>query len=566
MLTQLYVENLAVIAKADIALIPGFNVFTGETGAGKSILMNAIGAVLGQRVSKEIIRTGETRARVTAIFTHLSGAALRQLADLGYEPDEDGNVMLSRTIQKDGNSCRVNGSPATTAVLKAMAPFLMDVHGQHDNARLLSPEYHLMLIDQFGSLSAKREECRAAYERLSGIKSQLDALTLDAGEKARRIDLLEYQVDEITKASLASGEEEELEAQRMLMRNAERIASGLSEARELLNPEYGEQSGIVDLLSALSDALGGAAQFIPDLEGAAARVTEFSYELSDLGSDLAGYLEQTEYSPQQLDDIETRLSLLHSLKLKYGESVDAVIAFCESAKQELESLQGADERRAKLQQAYAAQLARTQKAADTLTLARQKAAARFVKAVEKELAYLDMPSVRLTVSQEKRTLGPTGQDSVELLISPNAGETPRPLHKIASGGEISRIMLSIKNVLTTQEDSITSIFDEVDTGVSGRAADKIGQKLAAVARGRQVLCVTHLAQVAAYADHHLLIEKTTEKGRTFTQVHPLEGGARAGELARIISGDAVTETALANAGEMLASAAEKKKAEKGEQA
>ncbi len=562
MLKSLYIENLAVISRADIELQKGLNVFTGETGAGKTVLIGAISAVLGQRMPKDLIRTGETRAQVSAVFTDLSDTAQKLLDEYGYEPDEDGSLLITRVIRPDSTECRVGGRPATAAVLRALGGELIDLHGQHDNTRLLSPEYHLSLVDQFAGTAEKLASYGESWKTLTRLRAELKKCSMDEGERARRIDLLQYQVQEIEEADPAPGEEEELSAQRRLMRNASRVAEALGEAKELLSPEYGEQAGVEDQFSSLAAAVSEAARFIPELEAAAGRLTDITYELEELGRDLADYQESVDFSPRQLDAVEERLSLLHTLKTKYGPDIEAVLAYAKKARAELEALMDTDNRRERLQKAVQAAQAEAQKKADELSALREKAAGELAAAVEGELRDLEMPGVRLSVRRERQALGPLGQDSMELLISPNPGEPPKPLHKIASGGEISRVMLSLKNVLTSARAHVASIFDEVDTGVSGRAADKIGRKLAEVSRYRQVLCVTHLAQVAAYAGQHLYICKSTRDGRAFTEVHPLEGDGRVKELARIISGDHVTQAALLNAGEMIAEA--RRKAEQSE--
>lgn len=562
MLKSLYIENLAVISRADIELQKGLNVFTGETGAGKTVLIGAISAVLGQRMPKDLIRTGETRAQVSAVFTDLSDTAQKLLDEYGYELDEDGSLLITRVIRPDSTECRVGGRPATAAVLRALGGELIDLHGQHDNTRLLSPEYHLSLVDQFAGTAEKLASYGESWKTLTRLRAELKKCSMDEGERARRIDLLQYQVQEIEEADPAPGEEEELSAQRRLMRNASRVAEALGEAKELLSPEYGEQAGVEDQFSSLAAAVSEAARFIPELEAAAGRLTDITYELEELGRDLADYQESVDFSPRQLDAVEERLSLLHTLKTKYGPDIEAVLAYAKKARAELEALMDTDNRRERLQKAVQAAQAEAQKKADELSALREKAAGELAAAVEGELRDLEMPGVRLSVRRERQALGPLGQDSMELLISPNPGEPPKPLHKIASGGEISRVMLSLKNVLTSARAHVASIFDEVDTGVSGRAADKIGRKLAEVSRYRQVLCVTHLAQVAAYAGQHLYICKSTRDGRAFTEVHPLEGDGRVKELARIISGDHVTQAALLNAGEMIAEA--RRKAEQSE--
>lgn len=554
MLRSLYIENLAVISRADVELDKGLNVFTGETGAGKTVLIGAISAVLGQRVSKDLIRAGETRAQVTAVFDDLPPSVHKLLEEYGYETDEDGTLLISRIIRPDSTDCRVGGRPATTSVLRALGSALIDLHGQHDNARLLSPDYHLSLIDQFAGTQKLLEKYTGVWQELCRLRKELNECDLDEGERIRRMDLLQYQVGEIDEAELSPGEEEELQAQRKLMRNASRVAEALAEARELLSPEYSDQSGIEEQMNALAEAVEEAARFIPELETSAGRLNDIAYELQELGRDLTDYQEAVDFSPSQLDEVEERLSLLHTLKMKYGPDINAILAYAEKARAELAMIADTDGRRAHLQQAVRSAEETAQKQADELSRLREEAGERFARAVEEELRQLEMPGVRLKVQRQTRALGPMGQDDVQLLISPNPGEALRPVHKIASGGEISRIMLSIKNVLAGESERATSIFDEVDTGVSGRSADKIGQKLAQVSRFRQVLCVTHLAQVAAYAHRHLYLCKQTHDGRTYTEIRLLEGDERVKEVARIISGDHVTPSAMINAQEMIAEA------------
>lgn len=554
MLRSLYIENLAVFSRAELEFTPGFNVFTGETGAGKTILISAIGAVLGQRVSKELIRAGESRAQVSAVFSPVSEETLRLLEELGFDPPEDGALLISRVIRPDSADCRIGGRPATAAALRTLGGHLIDLHGQRDNQKLLSPEYPLSLIDRYGGNEALLMDYEAAWKRLQEIQKQLDALQMDEGEKARRIDLLSYQVEEISRAGLHEGEQEELEAQRTLMRGAGKVADALSEARELLSPEAEELPGLEEQLSALIEALETAGQYLPDLQPTISRLTDFSYELSDLGQDLSGYLESIDFSPRQLDEVEERLSLLHTLQLKYGGSVSEILAFLARAEEELQNIQLSGERAIRLEKEKRQAREEAEKLAHSLSICRKKAAVALEKAVGEQLRFLDMPGARLHVSLEKRPLGPSGEDAAQLLFGANPGDELRPVQKAASGGEISRLMLSIKNVLSADGDDVTAIFDEVDTGVSGRAADRIGRRLASAAKGRQVFCVTHLAQVAAYADHHLFIEKTVTEERASTLVRPLDKEDRAKELARIVSGDARTAAALENAREMIARA------------
>lgn len=554
MLCSIYIENLAVIAKSEITLGEGFNVFTGETGAGKTILIGAIGAILGNRVSRDMIRTGESKALVAATFKKLSKEALDTLSELGFMPEEDGTLQITRTIKQDGSDCRIGTRPATVSTLKALSGHLLDIHGQHDNARLYAPEYHLELLDLFGGHAKEIQRYQAAYREMKKTQEELAALDLDEGEKARRIDLLTYQIEEITAAEITPGEEQEITERLGVIRNSERIAASLGGAKELLNPEYSESQGLVEGIAALSDALSESARFFPGLEGIAQRISELQYELSDLSSELTDCLEELEYSPREQDDCEVRLSQLHALKLKYGASEEEILAFGERCQQELLTLTLSGERQKQLTDTYNRQLSEVVDLAKALSAARNKAGKKLSKAIGEELLFLDMKAVSISPKFTEKPLSIMGMDAVELLIAPNAGELPRPLSKIASGGEVARIMLAIKNVLSGQEGAVSAVFDEVDTGVSGRAADKIGQKLASVAKTRQVLSVTHLAQVAAYADCHLLIEKNIEDGRTFSRVYPLDEEARVREIARIVSGTQVGEAALLNAREMLENA------------
>lgn len=554
MLRSLYIENLAVFSRAELEFTPGFNVFTGETGAGKTILISAIGAVLGQRVSKELIRSGESRAQVSAMFSPVSMETLCLLDELGFDPPEDGTLLVSRIIRPDSADCRIGGRPATAAALRTLGSHLIDLHGQRDNQKLLSPEYPLSLIDRYGGNEALLADYEAAWKHLQEVRRQLSALQMDEGEKARRIDLLSYQVEEISRADLHEGEQEELEAQRTLMRGAGKVAEALSEAHELLSPEAEGMLGLEEQLSTLIEALETAGQYLPDLQPVISRLTDFSYELADLGQDLSGYLESVDFSPRQLDEVEERLSLLHTLQLKYGGSVSEILAFLARAEEELQTIQLSGERAAQLEKEEQRALKAAEKLAHALSACRKKAANALERAVGEQLRFLDMPGARLGISLEKRPLGSSGADAAQLLFGANPGDALRPVQKAASGGEISRLMLSIKNVFSSEGDEVTSIFDEVDTGVSGRAADRIGRRLASAAEGRQVLCVTHLAQVAAYADHHLFIEKTLTEEHASTVVRPLDMQGRAKELARIASGDARTAAALENAREMIARA------------
>ncbi len=550
MLSQLYIENIAVIQKADIQLREGFNVFTGETGAGKTILISAINAVLGARTSRSIIRSGESRAVVSALFSDLSPDAARQVEELGYTA-EDGQLMIHRELDAGGSgSCRINGRPATTALLRQIASLLIDIHGQRDSQELLSTEKHLSFVDGFGGLEGDLDAYQRVYRSLCQVREKRESLEMDESYKLQRQDLLQYQLNEIESASLTPGEEEELLAQREMIRNSERITGALGSGYQLLTG--GEDGiGIVSALGSLGEELDTASQFVSGLEEYQSKVEDLRYDLEELASTLRGSLEDYSFDPRQLDRIEDRLDLLYRLKKKYGATVEEIIAYGERSAQELDELTFADERAAQLREEEQALTAQAEKLAEALSAKRSRAGERFIASVREELAYLDMPNVRLSLNTTRRELGPTGWDSVEFFLAANPGEEPKPLSKTASGGELSRVMLAIKTVLAGKGGVGTLIFDEVDTGVSGRAAQKIGLKLAQVAKSRQVICVTHLAQVAAYAGHHSRIYKQVEKERTYTHVEVLDREERVRELARINAGENITDIAMESARELL---------------
>ena len=555
MLSQLYIRNIAVIQEATIELAQGLNVFTGETGAGKTILINAINAVLGERTSRELIRTGEEKAEVSALFTAIGPVEQEIFAQAGYACD-DGCALVSREITADGRStCRINGRPATASILKLLTGGLINIHGQHDNQQLLSPQRHLSFIDGYGELEELRRQYAAAYHTWQAVKRELEALSTDEAEKARRMDLLTYQINEIDGAQLTPGEEEELKAQRRLVKNALNVTQALGGSLELLNGD-GESEGLSSLMSMLVDNLQEAAKYLEGAQPVCDKLTELTYELEGAGEDIRELLENLDCDPSQLGYLEDRLALIHSLERKYGPDIPAVLAFREKAAQELSQIETSDERAQQLAQQQAQLLENAQTLAQELSRRRLAAANAFIQAVQEELAFLDMPAVRLSVRREEKPLAPDGADSLELFLAANPGEEPRSLSKVASGGELARLMLSIKNVLADRDNIGTLIFDEVDTGVSGRAAQKIGKKLRQVAQNRQVIVVTHLAQVACYGQHHLLILKEAREGRTYTAIRPLAGEERVQELARIIGGETVSPLALEHAREMLAQAAQ----------
>lgn len=557
MLSKLYIKNIAVIKELTIDLIGGFNVFTGETGAGKTILISAINAVLGERTSKDIIRTGEDKAFVSALFTGISPAVSAQMEEMGFPLEEDEDLLISREINSEAKAnCKINGRPATASILKLIAGELIAIHGQHDSAELMSPEKHMRFIDSFGELEGDIEAYKDVYEQMQTTKRELQALNMNQAEKARRTDLLDYQIGEITDAKLTDGEEEELLAEKKIIKNSGDILEGLSNSYSFLNGD-GEVQGICDLLTDFASTLAIPAKYIDGFEAMSAKSQEMQFELQEYASQIRDYIDELEFDPNQLALIEERLDLIYRLKLKYGENIKEILEYLENAQTELDNITFSEEKIAALTAKYQRLLEEATALAQQLSTKRAEAGERFTKKIEQELFALDMPLVRLLVGCKEKPLSADGVDEIELLISTNAGEQPKPLAKIASGGEISRIMLAIKNVMADKEQIDTLIFDEIDTGVSGRSAGKIGIKLKQVSKNRQVICVTHLAQVSAYADNHLFIDKVVEDGHTFTKVKTLSYEERKYEIARIIGGENITDISLQNAEEMLKIAIDK---------
>ena len=555
MLSQLYIENIAVIRQATIDFQKGFHVFTGETGAGKTILISAINAVLGGRTFKEIIRTGESRARVSALFTGIPASLAEKIGELGY-PLEDGQLLVQREIDLTGKGqCRLDGRPATAAMLREVCSLLIDIHGQHDNQELLSAEKHLGFLDSFGAYRKELEDYAKAYAQRMACADRLEKLQMDESYKLQRMDILQFQLKEIGDARLTDGEEEQLTEQQKRIKNAERITESLGTIYTLLNGDGEELRGVLEALEEISTELDTAAKYLPDFTQYGDKLNDAYYMLEELGSTARDTLEDADFDPRQLDTIESRLDTIYRLKKKYGGSIAEILAYYDKISEEYNTLELSDEMVEQLRGELERAEQDLRQAAKALTARRLETAGEFVRRVEAELAYLDMGGVRFSISRKEKAFGPNGADEMEFLICTNAGEEARPLAKIASGGELARIMLAIKNVLAEKDDIGTIIFDEVDTGVSGRAAQKIGQKLAEVARHRQVICVTHLTPVAACAAHHYRIYKTVEEGRTFTRVEELGHEDRVRELARIMVGDHITESALQSAGEMLAARA-----------
>lgn len=553
MLSQLYIENIAVIRQATIDFQQGFHVFTGETGAGKTILISAINAVLGGRTFKEIIRTGETRATVSALFTEISEELCKKIEVLGY-PLEDNQLLVQREIDLSGKGqCRLDGRPATAAMLREVCSLLIDIHGQHDNQELLSAEKHLGFLDSYGAYPQEMAAYTAAYERMCECAARLDKLQMDESYKLQRMDILQFQIKEIGDAKLSDGEEERLVEQQKRIRNAERITESLGAVYTLLNGNGEEMRGVLEALEEVSTELDTAAKYLTEFGGYSEKLSDAYYMLEELGSRARDTLEDADFDPRQLDAIESRLDTIYKLKKKYGNSIAEILEYFERISEEYHSLELSDELTAHLQRELDEANLVLHTVAEALTACRLATAAEFSERVEQELAYLDMAGVRFSITRREKPYGPTGADEMEFMICTNTGEEAKPLAKIASGGELARIMLAIKNVLAEKDGIGTIIFDEVDTGVSGRAAQKIGKKLAEVARHRQVICVTHLAPVAACAAHHYRIYKTVKDGRTFTRVEELTRPQRVQELARIMVGENITDSALKSAEEMLES-------------
>ncbi len=532
-----------------IILEQGFTVLTGETGAGKSIIIDAIHAVLGERTSRELVRTGAQEASVSALFTGLGTDTLAMLDELSVPREEDGSLLVQRNIRLEGRStCKLNGAPATVTMLKTIAPRLVGIHGQHESYELLSPELHMAYVDSFARLEPLLEKYRASYKRLRDLQRRLRELNTDEGEKSRQADLLRYQIDEIQSANLVPGQREELNQEREAARNSEKISAAIELAKAALAGDE-ENSGAVSDLSAAAGELERASAFFPQLEEPLQKLREAGFLLEDASSALHNL--SVEFDPAALDDIEERLDQLYRLGLKYGESEEEMLAYLDRCQESLHRIEFSDEERERLSAEYEAAKQEAIALARELSEKRRAAGERFTKQVKGELAFLNMPGVEFVTEIERVPLTPTGCDKLQFLVSANRGEPAKPLSKIASGGELSRIMLAVKTVLSGRDKIDTLIFDEVDAGVSGAAANKIGEKLKQVSQNRQVLCITHLAQIAAMADHHLRISKHMEKSRTYTQVEPLDLEGRKRELARIIGGEEITQLQLDMAGEML---------------
>ena len=549
MLSSLQIENVAVIQKAEVHFEPGLNVLTGETGAGKSILIDSINAILGNRTSKDLVRTGAAKAVIRAAFEQVPPAVLDKLEQSGYERSEA--LLLSREITAEGkSSCRINGMPATAAVLRELCGGLININGQHDSVGLLNPAHHLGILDDYAQNRTVFQEYYALYRELVRVKRELDALITDEAEKQRKIDLLQYQVQEIEDAGLTAGEEQTLENRRKVLSNASAIRDRLAQSYALLSGSD-DAAGAVDLLGEASNAVDAAAQLDPALTAAAGQLLDLYYNAKDVAADLIGRLDTYDTNDAELDEVEQRLDLLYRLKRKYGSTVEDVIAFGQKAREELDNIQHSQQRHDALQAEKLRLYTKAREKAEVLTQTRLKAFEELNTRISGTLDFLNMPGVRMTLRHTRGPLASHGQDSVEFYISTNPGEASKPLAKIASGGELSRITLAIKNAMADKDAVPTVIYDEIDSGVSGKAAGRIGEVLRQSAQGHQILCITHTAQIAALADCHLLIQKNVSNERTYTEIHPLDENGRVEALARLISGDHVTELSRANAREML---------------
>ena len=547
MLSLLHIENIAVIECADISFDRGFNVLTGETGAGKSIVIDAISAILGQRAYRDMIRTGTSKASVRAVFTDVPKLPWFEENGVEYDPE----TIIQREVHLDGkNVCRVNGSLVTVSILNKLGIQLINIHGQHDSASLFDEANHLTFLDDFAGNEAIRADYSEKYSEVDKIRREINRISMDEGEKLRRMETLKYQIEEIEKANLEAGEDEALEERRKLLQNSEKIANGLNEAVESL---YGgdDTDGAASLLNMAERALARIAKYSDDIASLHEKVADLMYQVQDAAEITRDVQYELSYSADELDRIESRLDVIHKLRRKYGTTCAEILAYLQKAKQELDEIEFADDHLERLKKKLKKAEKEAWDAALVLRQNRQEVAEKLSARILTELAQLDMPKVQFACQFTELELTAIGADAVAFYMSANVGEALKPMSKVASGGELARIMLAMKNVLAEQDKVDTLIFDEVDTGVSGRAAQKVAEKLKAVARTKQVLCVTHLPQIAAMGDTHMLIAKGERDGRTYTTVTPLDLEGRKRELARIIGGANITEITLKSAEEML---------------
>ena len=551
MLANLKIENVAVIEKAEVNFTHGFTVLTGETGAGKSILIDSINAILGNRTSRELVRSGAQKACIWATFEAIPASVKKQLEKCGYEASDD--LLLYREINAEGKgSCRINGMPATAAVVRDISAGLLSIHGQHDSQSLTNPALHLDLLDQYAQNRELFAEYYRRYRELVTVKRQLDTANASEADKQRRIEALTAEIDAIDAAALQPGEEKTLQERKTVITHAQSILEGITAAHlALAGDEDGEQAGAADLLGGAVDGLQNSARLDESLAAMSERLNELYYSARDLATDLADRLDAYGFDAGELDQIESRLDTIYRIKQKFGMEVEELLARRDTAAAELENFQSSGQRIAELKARMQTLYAAAKKAAEALTQSRLKGFAAMNKQMKAALEFLNMPGIRFALKHARGPLSSHGQDTVEFLISTNPGEEPKPLAKIASGGELSRIMLAFKSALADRDALPTVIYDEIDTGVSGLAAGRIGQLLHQTAKGHQVLCITHTPQVAAFADNQLLIQKNVRNDRTFTEIHTLDMDGRVEVLARMISGDKVSELSLASARELI---------------
>ena len=561
MLSLLHIENIALIQSADIRFEPGFNVLTGETGAGKSIVIDSIGAVLGERTSRELIRTGAKSALVTAVFTQVPN--LPWLEENGFPTGEE-ELLLQRELQGDGrNVCRIDGKLVTVAQLRELGRQLLNIHGQHDGQQLLDPASHLGYLDQFGGCQPLLESYQEAYRKWHDIRREMDKLQMDEAERSRRVDTLNYQIQELERAQLKAGEDEELSARRTLLRSAGRLMEAVQSAEFALSGDE-DRDGACSLIAQAEGEVQGVSSISPELSELSEKLTALRCAADDAADTLRDLSRSFDFSPGELGQVEERLDLLYRLRKKYGPTVEDMLAYLDRCQKELDQIQYADDTLARLEK----DLKKAQKEAlrrgEGLSQARREAAGALQARVQEELRQLDMPKVQFqtefTPKGGEAGMDETGLDEVQFLMSANLGEALKPIQKVASGGELARIMLALKNVLAEGDQIGTLVFDEVDTGVSGRAAQKVAEKMAQVARGKQVLCVTHLPQIAAMADTHFSVQKGEREGRTYTRLERLDRSQRREELARLIGGASITPSLLESAEELLRQAEQQKQA------
>ena len=561
MLSLLHIENIALIQSADIRFEPGFNVLTGETGAGKSIVIDSIGAVLGERTSRELIRTGAKSALVTAVFTQVPN--LPWLEENGFPTGEE-ELLLQRELQGDGrNVCRIDGKLVTVAQLRELGRQLLNIHGQHDGQQLLDPASHLGYLDQFGGCQPLLESYQEAYRKWHDIRREMDKLQMDEAERSRRVDTLNYQIQELERAQLKAGEDEELSARRTLLRSAGRLMEAVQSAEFALSGDE-DRDGACSLIAQAEGEVQGVSSISPELSELSEKLTALRCAADDAADTLRDLSRSFDFSPGELDQVEERLDLLYRLRKKYGPTVEDMLSYLDRCRKELDQIQYADDTLARLEKDLKKAQKEAARRGEVLSQARREAAGALQARVQEELRQLDMPKVQFqtefTPKGGEAGMDETGLDEVQFLMSANLGEALKPIQRVASGGELARIMLALKNVLAEGDQIGTLVFDEVDTGVSGRAAQKVAEKMAQVARGKQVLCVTHLPQIAAMADTHFSVQKGEREGRTYTRLERLDRSQRREELARLIGGASITPSLLESAEELLRQAEQQKQA------